>query len=215
MEQLHHASDASASAAGALTYQPAVNRRAATWLGHPATIGALLWWIGLATEYPLDLFPPGEGALYQLNQAIFLSGMIAWVVALVGWRRNRTAGSGRTARWGLALWAAGLGMLVIAGLIMNLITGSDENPMFPIGALTMTIGGILVAVAVSVPKGLSGRVRGGFAQLGFSFLVLLMLAPPILLGRNEPTWWMEAGWGASWLVAGLLLPRSATRPTDR
>jgi hypothetical protein len=172
-----------------------------------AAIATVLWWIGLAIEYRFDLFPPGEGhgAPYQLNQAIFMVSLILLAVAILIWRGSPAAGGGRWLRAALAVQAAGVAVIVGAGLIMNLITRSDENPMFPLGALAIALGGVVVAVSAVMNREMSLALRLALTQFGLAFVVLLMIAPPVLLGRNEPTWLLEALWGLSWLVAASAL----------
>lgn len=185
----------------------------AGWTSRPAIVGSLLWWVGLAVEYPNDLFPPGDGSLlYRFNQVTFLAALVAWTVAIALWRRRRVAGPGRAAAWGFGIWAVGLGLVVIA----TVLTAEPVGALFPIGGLAITLGGAVVAVAALRADDLPLSRRLALIQLGLAWLTIYFVLTVLILGREDPTWWIEALLGASWAVAGLLVPhRSSVRHTQR
>ena len=55
--------------------------------------GAVLWVFALSIEYAYDLFEPQEEALYGINQAMFLAGMLCFLAVIAGLTRARAAGS--------------------------------------------------------------------------------------------------------------------------
>ncbi|MGA7227254.1 MAG: hypothetical protein WBZ40_07260 [Acidimicrobiia bacterium] len=184
-----------------------------TVIRHPAVVGAVLWWVGLAIEYPNDLFPPGDGSvLYLVNGGIFLAAMTAWIVAIVRWRRERGAGAGRVALWGYSVWAIGFALLVLATIITHL-TQTDENVLFPVGGPTVVLGGIVVTVA-ALRADVPSRGRWAMVTLGLGWVVFFLI-PPVLFGDVDPTWWTESLLGGLWFVAGALTAsRRPVRPVS-
>jgi hypothetical protein len=85
---------------------------------------------------------------------------------------------------------------------MNILTHSDDNVFFPIGALAMLLGSLVASVVAYRRGPLPRSQRLGLLAPPWVFLIFLMLAPPILLGRNEPTFVLEAAWALAWIGAG-------------
>ena len=177
----------------------------------PAVIGALLWWFGLAIEYPFGLFPPGDGSLlYFFNAGTFVAALVAWMVAVVRWRRGQASGPGRLAAWGFGIWVIGLGMIVIATVFRVEAVGV----LFPLGGVGIMLGGALVAVASLRADELALGQRLALIQLGLAWLVIYLLLNVVILGREDPTWWIEALLGLSWFVAGMTVSDRRVRTPD-
>jgi hypothetical protein len=157
------------------------------------------------------LFPPGDGSLlYFFNAGTFVAALVAWMVAVVRWRRGQASGPGRLAAWGFGIWVIGLGMIVIATVFRVEAVGV----LFPLGGVGIMLGGALVAVASLRADELALGQRLALIQLGLAWLVIYLLLNVVILGREDPTWWIEALLGLSWFVAGMTVSDRRVRTPD-
>ena len=166
--------------------------------------GALLFFVGLLIEYRYDLFPPGSGSLFVINQIMFYVAMSGILVMIWEMRRMRAGGDGRFARITLTLFPIGWAMLVLGGVI-SLIIGNFENPLFPLGGLMMMVFGLLAGIAVATGKKWAGWSRFALLLEGVYFLLVMMILPPVLTGSNDPTLLTESLWMVTWFLLGLAL----------
>jgi hypothetical protein len=165
--------------------------------------GALLFFVSLLIEYRYDLFPPGSGSLFVINQIMFYVAMSGILVMLWGMRKARAGGNGRFARITLTIFPIGWAALILGGVI-SLISGNFDNLLFPIGGLMM-IFGLLTGITVAAGKQWSGWSRFAPVLQGVYFLLVMMILPPILTGSNDPTLLTESLWMVTWFLMGLAL----------
>lgn len=173
--------------------------------------GAALFFTGLLIEYRYDLFPPGSGPLYTLNQLQFFVAMACILVLLWAMRAERVGGNGRFARIALTLFPIGWGLILLGGLL-NLLTGSADNPLIPLGALTMVIFGLAAGIVVALAHQWTGWRRYVLLLHGVYYALLVLRA---VVTSQGPTLLTESVWMAIWFLMGLALwqesrPRSAT-----
>lgn len=166
--------------------------------------GAVLFFIGLLIEYQYGLFPPGSGMLFTINQIMFFVAMTGILVMLWGMRQSGAGGDGRLARVSLTLFPIGWAALIVGGIV-SLFTGNTDNPLFPIGALTILMFGLLAGIAVARDRQWQGWTRFAPLLQGVYYLLVMMLLPPILTGSNEPTLLTESLWMVTWFLMGLAL----------
>jgi len=173
--------------------------------------GSVVWIIAILVEYRFGLQPPNTGTLFYINQAMFLVAMSGFVMSIVGLMWARAAGNGWFGKIALGLFALGWIVLIIAG-IMAPITGNYDLPLFPIGGLVSTVGGLLAGVAVAVAHRWRGWQR--WSVLVYSLYYLIVLFLPIIIANQEPTMLTEVIWGLAWLLIALAVYTSndATQP---
>lgn len=167
-------------------------------------VGALLFFVGLLIEYRYDLFPPGSGTLYVINQIMFFVAMGCILLMLWGMRQMRAGGNGRFARITLTIFPIGWAALLLGGIV-SLLTGNADNLFFPLGALTVMVFGLLAGIAVALGKNWQGWTRFMPLLQGVYYLLVMMILPPILTGSNEPTFLTESLWMLTWFLMGLAL----------
>jgi len=174
--------------------------------GMAGMFGAALWLVALFIEYGFSLFPPGSGALFTANQAMFFIAQLCYVAVIVGLVWAGAAGSGLFGRISLGLFA--FGWTVLAGaLSVSLISDSPvADALIPIGGIASTLGGLLAGIAVAV----AGRLGGwrSFAPLIQGLYHSLVLFLPLFADR-EPTRVTESLWTGTWFLIGLALVASA------
>ena len=167
-------------------------------------LGAGLFFIGLLIEYRYELFPPGSGPLYVLNQIQFYVAMSGILAMLWGMRAAKAGGDGRLASVSLTLLPIGWAALILGGII-SLISGNDDNILSLLGVLTILIFGLLAGIAVARAKNWQGWTRYAPLLQAVYFLVVMMILPPLLTGSNDPTLLTESLWMAIWFLMGLAL----------
>ena len=167
-------------------------------------LGAVLFFIGLLIEYRYELFPPGGGTLYVLNQVHFIVAMSGILVMLWGMRAAKAGGSGRLASISLTLFPIGWAMLILGGII-SLISGNADSILYPLGGLTILIFGLLAGIAVVKGQKWQGWTRYVPLLWGLYFLLVMMILPLILTGSPEPTLLTESLWMVTWFLMGLAL----------
>jgi hypothetical protein len=189
-----------------------LNRIRAT--GISCIAGAIVWIFALFIEYGLGLQPPSSGALFYLNQAMFLVAMTGFVLGIVGLMWAQATGDGWLGRIALGLFALGWIVLIVATIVAPL-TGNYDLPLFPIGGLVATVGGLLAGVAVAVGHRWSGWQRWSVLVYALYYLVALIL--PLVVANQEPTLITEAIWGLAWMLIGLAVYTSSgkTHPTQK
>ena len=177
--------------------------------GSIGMFGAALFFAGLLIEYHYGLFPPGSGALYTLNQLQFFVAMACILVLLWGIRAEKVGGNGRTersrsgrfARIFLTLFPIGWGLIILGGVI-DLLTGSADSPLIPLGALTMVIFGLAVGIVVAAANKWTGWRRYVLLLQGVYYALLVLHA---VVTSQGPTLLTESVWMAIWFLVGLAL----------
>ena len=150
-----------------------------------------------------------------LGSALLLAAVLVLAAGIVGLvSRVRAAGRlGKIGRVGLIASAAGLGTVLVAGLVQALLVDGDFRamPYFVIpAALAVVIGFVLLGVAI-LRSGVLPRWAGA----------LLVVGAVALLGMNEQNTQvlLAIPFGVAWAVIGALLwtrrgaARSATTVT--
>ena len=148
--------------------------------------GAILFFIALLIEYQYGLFPPGSGTLYAINQIMFTVAMSCIWVMLWRMRAVKAGGDGRFARISLTVFPIGWGVLVL-GSIISLITGNNDNPLYPLGGLTILLFGLLAGIAVAIGKNWHGWIRFAPLLQGSYYLLVMMILPLRSSGRFDQT----------------------------
>ncbi len=158
--------------------------------------GSLLWVVAILVEYGFGLKPPSSGTLYYANQAMFFVAQAGWVAGIFGLIWARAAGSGRFGKIALGLFGFGWLALLVA-LPIAAVTGNQDLPLYPIGGLISTLGGLLSGVAVVT----AGRWHGWqrFSVLFYALYYFLVLMVPLIVANRPPTLVTEALWGLAWL----------------
>ncbi len=163
--------------------------------------GAVLFFVGLLVEYRYDLFPPGSGPLYTLNQLQFFVAMTCILALLWAVRAEKVGGNGRFARIALTLFPIGWGLIILGG-VLNLLTGSADNPLIPLGALTMVIFGLATGITVAAADKWTGWRRYVLLLQGVYYALLVLHA---VVTSQGPTLLTESVWMAIWFLVGLAL----------
>ena len=174
-------------------------------------IGAsALWIVSVFIQYRYDLQPPGSGTLLYINQGMFFAAIAGWVTGIFGLIWARAAGHGWFGKLALGLFAVGWIVLLVA-LPLGVITDNPDLPLFPIGGLATTIGGLLAGIAVVVARRWHGWQR--VSVLFYSLFYLIVLFLPIAIANREPTMLTEVLWGLAWLPIGYALVSNTIRQT--
>ena len=166
-------------------------------------LGAVIFFLGLLVEYRYDLFPPGGGTLYVLNQVQFLLAMCCMLVMLLGLRAARAGGDGRFARITLTLFPIAWAMLIVGGLII-LFTGNGDNILVPLGGLSGLLFALLAGIAVAFAGKWQGWTRYALLLQGL-YSVLQVVVMTIINGSPDPTLLTESLWMATWFMTSLAL----------
>ena len=166
--------------------------------------GTLLFFVGLLIEYRFDLFPPGSGTLYDVNQVHFFVAMSCMGVMLWGMRAAKAGGDGRFARIALTLFPIGW-MAIILGSIINMITGTSDNLLLPLGGLTTMLFGLLAGIAVATGKKWLGWTRYAPLLQSVYQLLVMVIVTIIVTGSIEPSLLTESLWMVTWFLMSLAL----------
>lgn len=116
--------------------------------GQICIAAAVLWVAAITIEYRYGLKPPGTGALYTINQGMFIAAILGYLIGILGLVWSRAAGTGRFAKISLGLFGGGY-FLILVATSWSTLTGNNENPLFPIGGLAASLGSILAGIAVA------------------------------------------------------------------
>jgi len=168
--------------------------------------GALFWCVALSIEYQFNLFTPG-GALSYFDQGLFLIGQCCYLICVLGLLRSGVAGDGWGARAAVGAFLLGQALLVI-GVVISLIVGTNELVIMPIGGLLTSLGTLFSGVLVLRAGRWRGWTRYAPLALGLYFLALVLRA---IITGNEPTLPLELLWQLPWLLIGLGLTQNAVR----
>jgi hypothetical protein len=174
-------------------------------------LGGLLWVVAIVIEYGFRLQPPNNGTLFYINQVMFFVAEGGWVIAIAGLMWAHAAGRGWFGRIALGLFAFGWSLLALATPI-SAITHNPDLPLFPIGGLTTTVGGLLAGIAVAVAGRWYGWQR--WSVLGYALYYLLVLFIPTIVNKHGPGMIVEAIWGLAWLPIGFALLSSGSVQTQ-
>lgn len=170
---------------------------------------AMMWIVALFIEYGFGLKPPGHGPLYILNQLMFFVAMSGFVTTIIGLMWARAAGDGLFGKLALGIFTVGWSLLIVAGIVA-LITGNPDLPLYPIGGVLSTVGGVLAGIAVVVARRWHGWQRVTVLAYGLYYLLVLFL--PIIVANQEPTLVTEVIWGLAWIPIGLALYTTQRQP---
>jgi len=166
--------------------------------------GAFFWWVALLIEYQFNLFTPG-GALSYFDQGLFLIGQCCYLICVLGLLRSGLAGDGWAVRAAVGAFLLGQALLVI-GVVISLIVGTDELVIMPIGALLASLGALFSGALVLRAGRWRGWTRYAPLALGLYFLALVLQA---IVTGNGPTLPLELLWQLPWLLIGLGLTQNA------
>jgi len=174
--------------------------------GYAGIAGVLFWWVALPIENRFNQFTPG-GALYYFDQGLFLIGQCCYLICVLGLLRSGVAGDDWATRAAVGAFLLGQALLVI-GLVISLIVGTNELVIMPIGGLLTSLGALFSGVLVLRAGGWRGWTRYAPLALGLYFLALVVRA---IVTGNEPTLLLELLWQLPWLLTGLGLAQNAVR----
>ena len=166
---------------------------------------AILWIIAITMEYRYDLKPPGSGAIYDLNQLMFIMANAGLLTGIFGLIWARAAGEGRYGRFTLGLFAFGYSILIVA-TIVSLPVGNNDNWLFPIGGLAASLGCLLAGIAIVTAKHWQGWQRWSVLIYAIYYWAALFL--PLVIANREPNQITETIWGLAWLLIGFALVTS-------
>jgi hypothetical protein len=167
--------------------------------GLSCMVAALLWIVALLIEYDYNLFPPGSGPLFVMNQSMFAFAMVGYILGILGLFRARAAG-GWFGKITLGLFLTGWVAIFLA-LVVSLLTGSTALELLaPIGGILGNLGGLLAGIAIALARRWHGWQR--FAVLIYGLYFLLVIVLPNIIAEQEPTLITESGWALAWLLIG-------------
>ena len=169
---------------------------------------AVLWIVSITMEYRYDLKPPGSGALYNINQVMFIVAILGYIVGILGLAWSHAAGIGRFGKISLGLFGGGDFLIMIA-TIWSTLTGNNENPLFPIGGLAASLGALLSGIAVAIARTWVGWQRWSVAIYALYYWSALFL--PLLIANQEPNQLTETIWGLAWMLIGYAIYTSCDK----
>lgn len=179
--------------------------------GRIGVFGGLLWVMAIVIEYSQHLQPPSDGALFFVDQLMFVVALGCWATAVWGLRRVAAAGHG-LGRHSLTAWAVGY-VLVAAGTliptVLNLFmevsaSAYEDNPLLPVGGALGVLASIAAGIAIIRAHRLAGWSR--WVVLGFALYVFGFLFVPLFLGIGVDAV-RETIWGLWWIAIGVVLLR--------
>jgi hypothetical protein len=162
-------------------------------------IAAGIWVGAISIEYPFHLEPPGSGALFQLNQAMFLVAMSGFLTGILGLIWSRAGGHAWFATLALGLFGLGWGLLILATLI-GLFVGNNDLFLFPLGGLLASLGCLLSGIVIVIAKRWQGWQRWSVLIYALYYWAALFL--PLVIANQEPNQITETIWGFAWLLIG-------------
>jgi hypothetical protein len=170
--------------------------------GRAAVAGGMLFILAAVAQFRFDLFDRDAGGAYLAHQAVALTAVALFVLALWWLGRARVAGDGPYARTVLGLFTAGWALILVGGLL-NLAGGAmaDVGVILPaIGGGLNTLTGLLAGSAVVRARRLPGWRR--WSLLAYALYYSGALSLPVMVSGQEPTLVTEVGWGLAWLGVG-------------
>ncbi len=177
--------------------------------GRIGIFGGLLWVVAIVIEYSQHLQLPTDGALFFVDQFMFVVALGCWVMAIGGLRRVSAAGDG-SGRYALTVWQLGYVLVAAGSLIPTVLdifttvsaSAYDDNPLRPIGGALSILASIAAGVAIVRASRLSGWSR--WVVLGFATYVFGFLFVPLFFGIGVDAV-RETIWGLWWVVIGVVL----------
>lgn len=170
-------------------------------VGPPALVGVVgvLGYLAVSLVQAADPLTPADAGFTLRNIPSVVAALLL-VGAVVGLARSVAAGTGRAVRMGLAAVALGWVLIAIAQVVSQL-RGEDYPPPY-IAATVLHVFGMLPA-AVAVLRG--GVWTGWRRWVPLLCAVYLAAASPFLAMPGTPSFLLGAGWGACWLLLGIVL----------
>jgi hypothetical protein len=165
-------------------------------------IAALVWIVAISIEYPFNLQPPGNGALYFLDQFLFLIAIAGYVATIGTLIQMRVAGNGWFGRVALGLFGLGWSLLLL-GQILDLILNNHDLFLFPLGGVMASLGSLLSGIAIVTAKRWQGWQRWSVMIYAVYYWAALFL--PLVIANQEPNQITETIWGFAWLLIGFAL----------
>jgi hypothetical protein len=172
-------------------------RTASAWIA-----GGVLWGAGAALD-------AASGWRFAAAETVWLAADAALLVGLIGLRRLHPHGTSKSGSRGLSIAVAGRVVFILAELLC-VVTGTNENALLPLGALTTTVGMLAFGAAVARAGVWTGVAR--FAPLAMGVYPLACMFPFVAL-TGEPNVAAIGIWGAFAALVGLatLVPLQASR----
>ncbi len=193
---------------------PSLARKA----GVVGMVAAGLWIASVIMQNSLGLFNPDGSPLRIAHQLLAMTALAGMVVGFLGLIWGGAVQS-RVGKAGVYLYAAGWGLIIVAGLAGLLLQGQD-SPLFvlyPLAGLLYDLGGLVAGIAVLTAKRWTGWQR--FMPL-VSFLVIFFgVNLPVFLGATDgPSMLGEVIMGACWFGVALAVyttqAKGATLPSS-
>lgn len=174
----------------------------------PAVVGTAgaVGYLAVALIQAVDPIGPGAPG-FAFRNAVSIASTVLLIGVVVGLARTGAAGRTVPARIGLATVAAGWVMIVGAQMAVQL-RGGEITALFVVATLLHVLGMITVGVAVLRGDAWSGPRRCAPLLCG----VYLVAAMPLLGSPGAVGHLAIAGWAACWLLLGLAVVASTTRP---
>ncbi|HZG67401.1 MAG TPA: hypothetical protein VEZ12_11705 [Herpetosiphonaceae bacterium] len=170
--------------------------------GFSCIAAGVLWTVAAMMQGAYSLQSSSDGVLYYLNEAMYFVAHAGFVLGIFGLIWARAAGNGWFGKIALGLFALGW-IVLLVGLPLKVITSNPNLPLFPIGGLATTLGGLLSGIAVAVARRWHGWQR--WSVLFYSLFYLSALFLPILIANQEPGTPTLIVWGLAWLPIGYAL----------
>jgi hypothetical protein len=168
----------------------------ARYAGYSIIAGSAFWAVAVLIQYSFDLYHPGEGFLFAINQAMFFVAICGWLGGALGLFQLHANGGSRFAQITLGAFVLGWALLLISSPIIA-ITGNEDMPLAAIGGLLTVLFGVLAGVAVSRSPAWSGWRR--FSLLIYAALFLIIVMVPVMVTGNAPHVIPEFLWAFFWL----------------
>lgn len=170
---------------------------------HVRTAG--LWALGGATWLAAGLI---NGGTYE---AIWIAADLLLLAGLIGLAQLAPHGTKRGGKAGFIVAAVGR-VAFIAAEVIAAVTGKDENPFLPIGAILTVIGMVLLGVAVYRAKRWDTPARLAPLAMGVYPFVAMF---PIVVATGGPSTVAIASWGVPTALLGLAAWQARPHAHDR
>lgn len=184
--------------------------------GRVGIASGLLFLAMLVWEYASGLQPDDADVTttQSLNQAGFTVALVGYVMLALGLLRSGAAGSRRGGRIAVTGFAAGFVVLVVANVLTLVGVDAESDPLYPVGGLVQTLGGLASGIVVARAGVWVGWQRWWPLVLAGYWLGAMFLP---LFADIEPSFPREALWALSFVVLGLAVltdgGRRSLRPT--
>jgi hypothetical protein len=168
----------------------------AKYAGYSIITGSSLWAVAIMVQYAFDLYHPGEGLLFVINQTTFFLAISGWLGGTLGLFWIHVNGGTRFARITLGMFVLGW-LLVLIALPIIAVTGNEDMALAPIGGLLTVLFGLLAGIAVARSRLWSDWRR--FSLLIYTLLHFLVLLLPVAISGHAPHVIPEFMWAFFWL----------------